>query len=264
VSGPLATIKELFGAELLKLRTTRTTLVLAIAALVVVSAADILILALVSVTDLADSETFAGLTYPGAIVGLLMIIAGIIGMAGEFRHGTITYTFLAAPHRERVVALKLVFYFLVGAVAAIVTLIYIQVLIAIILPIRGGDIVTVSSDQWGYFGRVILTTGLFGAAGVALGALLRSQVLAVTVALSWVVVEQMILSPVLILTEHARIAMWLPLQIFQQVTGSPFDNGDTTTAEYLMSPTRALIIGVSYIVLAAVASLLTTMRRDVT
>jgi ABC-2 type transport system permease protein len=267
VSGRAKTVGELVAAEVLKLRTTRTMLVLTIISLVITVGFTLLLLILLRPQELTGDEAMVGLTYPGAIVGLMMILAGILGICSEFRYGTITYTFLATPRRVYVVLLKLGFFFTIGVVAALGTLVLIQALIVVVLSIRGIDILWPHHDLWPYFGRVVLTTGLFGAFGVALGALLRSQVVAVAVTLSWVVLEQMLVTPILMATSHEAVAKWLPLTVFTEVTGSPFDSGGDAvgaTGGTMLSPSTALLIGVCYIAAASLAAVFTTMRRDVT
>jgi ABC-2 type transport system permease protein len=261
----LATSRELVAAEWLKVRTTRTSIAMAIAALLVTIAPVTLVLSLVDADELG-ADDFATLTLMGAMVGLIALVWGILGMAGEFRHGTITYTILATPRRWRVIVLKLVFFFVFGALLAVVALLIIQVLGAVIPPLRGSDALLARRHQLAFLARVVLTTGLFAAFGVALASLLRSQVLTLVLTLVWIIAEQMIAAPILMVTDHSRIAAWLPLQVFSQVTGMPFnaDTGDTGAAVYTMSPAMALAVGVGYIAVAAVAATLTTMRRDVT
>src|SRR6266487_3252330 len=59
------------------------------------------------------------------------LILGIIGVTGEFRHQTVTPTFLATPHRGRVVIAKLIAYAITGIGYGIAT---IALAIAIALP----------------------------------------------------------------------------------------------------------------------------------
>ena len=56
-----------------------------------------------------------------ALAALVTLIFGILAVAGEYRHGTVTDTFLSFPDRGRVIAAKLVSYGAVGAAAGLVS-----------------------------------------------------------------------------------------------------------------------------------------------
>jgi hypothetical protein len=94
--------------------------------------------------------------------------------------------------------------------------------------------------------------------------LLRSQVLAVALIMSWMVLEATIVPAILELVGWGHVQAWLPFQVFTQATGlvDRLSNGEAT--QLLLTPNRAMLIGVGYIAAVAVAAVLTTMRRDVT
>lgn len=108
----------------------------------------------------------------------MIAVLAVIGMTGEFRHKTATATFLFTPRRWRVIAAKLVTYPLVGIGYAIAC---IAAAIAIALPwlsSKGIDVSLTGNGIPGALAGVIAAVALFGALGVALGALVRDQVAA--------------------------------------------------------------------------------------
>jgi ABC-2 type transport system permease protein len=264
MSSPIVTFRELVGAEWLKLRTTRTAWVLMIVGLAITGGLTLLISALADATDLGAPDVLDGFALAGTPIGLVMLVMGVLGMAGEFRHGTITYTFLATPRRALVVLLKLGVFLVAGAAAAAAALVLIQLVLTVVLAIRGIAVPWPHGDIWWFYARIILTTGLFAAFGVAVAALLRSQVLAVALVLSWMVLEVTILPPILMLIGWDKVQGWLPLEVFLQATGLVVRLSGGEDVSYQISPNEAMLLGIGYIAVVAIAAILTTMRRDVT
>lgn len=251
---------RLLASELRKLFTTRLWLWLLLA-----SAA---ITALYVILDIAFADTPGTWTLPlttpqgqrtllaiGAGGAPLVAVLGAIGLTGEFRHRTATATFLATPHRGRVVGAKLVAYGLVGAGYGLAG---IAVTAAIAMPwlasrnihwvLGGGDVAATLAG-------VIAAMAIFGLVGVGLGALLREQVAAVVGLLVYLLVVERIL------TSFAALDSWtvyLPGQAQEALSGSVLTN------QRLLQPWQGGLVLAAYGIALALAGTRLAMRRDVT
>ena len=105
---------RLIGAELLKIRTTRTFWGLTAGAVGLVLLIVVLSLSLDdslgTETDVRDLLSVAGFS------GLLALVLGVVVGAGEYRHGTIAWTLLVTPERLRAVSAQTLACALAGAV----------------------------------------------------------------------------------------------------------------------------------------------------
>lgn len=177
---------RLITAEALKLRSTRTSYGLLLAAL---------LLGAIAVTALVasgDSPDAADLLDAAAAGYILVLIAGILAVTTDYRHGTITTTYLVEPVRERVVAAKLV----AGAAAGVVYgLLVLAIVLAMAVPwlsVRD-EPVPGTGEIAGQGARMLLTFALAAMLGVGFGALIRNQLGAVVLALVWLfVVESLV------------------------------------------------------------------------
>ena len=115
-SSPVESRERLLRAELLKLRTTRTF------AALVGSALALSLLAVTLSAALTDefTEDEVRELFTAHFTGLFIMFLGVMGMAGEWRHRTITSTVLAAPDRVRLVAAKTLSYAIAGVVLSLI------------------------------------------------------------------------------------------------------------------------------------------------
>ena len=179
---------RLVKAELLKLRTTRTArtlLALAAAGTAALVALVLLLAGRPGQPELGTDALRQLVLVPAQPLTLAALVLGILGMAGEFRHGTATSTFLVTPVRGRVVAAKLAAAAATGLAMALVAS---AAVFAVGLPWLKAKGIEVTVADAGLLARVAglaVAVALFAVLGVGLAALLRNQVAAVIVGLLW-------------------------------------------------------------------------------
>jgi ABC-2 type transport system permease protein len=199
---------RLIRAELTKLATTRLIygMAAAMAAFAVLTVA-------ANILDRQGAPPLSADNLPMLIGGPVTLLSGaalllgILGMAGEFRHQTVTQTFLVTPDRGRVVAAKLVAYSLAG-IALTLTILAVTAAVASGWLAAKGITPSLLDAR---LGRVllgaVLAAGLCGLVGVGVAALVRNQVAALVGVAVWVLlVEGLLMS----LLNAPDLGKWLP------------------------------------------------------
>jgi ABC-2 type transport system permease protein len=247
-------------AELLKLRSTRTALGLFIVILVVTLVPLILLVSLLPKDWLAGDGVSELLAAASALVPLVLLVFGILGMTNEYRHGTITYSYLVTPRRWQVMVIKLVVYALVGIVTMLVAVVLVYVVIRVGGAVRGVDLDPSGGATIGDYARQIIVAGLITTFGVALGALIRAQIITVAGALIWALFVENI-----IYVLKPAIGNWLPFIVFNQVSAAqmPGDGAEAIASTGLSRP-EAFLVSIAYIAIVSVAAVFISLRRDVT
>jgi ABC-2 type transport system permease protein len=179
---------RLVHSELLKLRTTRTARVL----LTLAAAGTAALIAIVLLLAGQPGQPALGpdalrqlVLVPAQPLTLAALVLGVLGMAGELRHGTATSTFLVTPRRGRVVAAKLAAAAVTGLAMSLASS---AAVLAVGLPWLRAKGIEVAIADPGVAARVAglaAAVALYAVLGTGLGALLRNQVAAVVVGLLW-------------------------------------------------------------------------------
>jgi ABC-2 type transport system permease protein len=168
-------------SEWVKLVTTRTFLWIALANLALVVITSISVAASSdSINNASDDRSVAQIA---GVSVLFALVAGIVGMAGESTHGTITQTLLVTPVRERVFAAKAVTAALVGLALAVVSE---AVVLLITVPGAGLSVHDARATLVG----VLAAAPLAALLGVGLGAVVRGQGGGIAIALIWLLVGE--------------------------------------------------------------------------
>lgn len=249
-------MSRLVRTELLKQRTTRTFVLGVTATAVLAGLVTVAILAGAGKQGNAPlgadslAQVIGG---PAGALTLISLMLGVLSMAGEYRHATITTTFLAAPRRRGVLVAKLAATSLVGAAIGGLS---VAISLAIALPwLATSDVaLTVDTEVLRVTVGLLGATALYGALGVSIGALTRNQTVAATVVLVWLLaVEELIAG----LFARADFIHWLPTAAGRAVVHIG-DRGASLPAP------AAVVVFAAYVAVLAAAGSRLSLHRDIT
>ena len=237
-------------AELLKLRSTRTTLAMTLGMVALIVLVTALTGFLSRTGQLTGSDNQRTLLGVGNLAAIFSALTGILLVTSEFRFGTIRPTFLFTPRRPRVVRAKLVAILMAGFVLGVVG----QGLGFIIgyaaLSGRGVHFALHANDVVLLFVGTIIGVALWGAIGVGVGAVVRNQVGAIIGLLAWVfVVENLVFGFV------PSVGRYGPGRAQDALVG--------LTTKHLLHPAGGGAVLLGWTIAMALAGLLLTVRRDV-
>ena len=201
----------LLESELLKVRTIRTHFWLTLATVALVVIASISVSASGgSINSAADDRAVAQIA---AIALVFSLMVGIIVMAGESTHGTVTQTVLATPLRERVVLAK-------AGVAALIAfglaLLAEVLVLAITVP---GASLDFHNARLVFLG-ILIAAPLVGALGVGLGGIVKSQGSGIAFSLVWLLIGEHI---VLLIDES--VSRYSPARAFAALASGQRSGG---------------------------------------
>jgi ABC-2 type transport system permease protein len=243
-------VPTLIVTEWTKLRTTRGPwLILAVQQALIVAGVSGLAVGGADLTQAGGIRNL--LSHAGIASALLSLVLGITAVAGEYRHRSITDTYLATPTRTPVVIAKLAAYTAVGAVFGAISAGTGLLTTVIWVTAEGGTLDLAGAQVWRIMIGVVGINATYAAIGVSLGALVRNLTAAVAAALVWIVLVETTVANLL-----GDLGRWLPNRAGMAVDFMP--------APTLLSQPVAVIVLLGYAAVFAVAALTTTVRRDVT
>jgi len=243
-------MKDLVAAEWLKLRTTRILYGSVPAALALSFAA--VAGAVLSADSAAELESTGGIRDALSVTGtgaILVLVVGILISAGEYRHGTAADTFLTTPRRNRVVAAKLTVGAGLGVAVGVITSLACLGIASLLYSVEGATFPLGDGEVWLILGGALVYTSLFAILGVALGVLIRNQVLAIASALAWLAVIEHTLVTII-----PDVGRWLPVAAGQAIV--------RTNLEDLLSPLAGIAVLTAYGAAIALAGIRVATTRD--
>jgi ABC-2 type transport system permease protein len=237
-----------FSSELLKLRTIPRTM-LGLAAALLGIAVLVAVGSITSRSNATGDSVLLDVVSVGHAANIFALIVGVLVVTWEYRHGTITQTFLTVPRRERVVAAKTLAASLTGVLLSLAAIV---LALAIALPWIGGEPGgQLDAEVWGRIGRLLATAALYAAIGVGVGAVVRAQALAIVLVFIWFFVLEPIVDGLV-----PDVGQYLPGRSLQTVAAAYGDQH--------LSPGASAALALVYTGAAVAVGAVLTVRRDVT
>jgi ABC-2 type transport system permease protein len=237
-------------AELVRIRTTRTTIALILGMVALILIFTLLTGLLSHPSGLMGKENQRELLGVSSLTGVFSALAGVLLVTGEYRFGTIRPTFLFNPARSHVLAAKVLAGALAGIVFGVIGEAIGWAVGYAVLDGRGITVLLSSGDI------LLLTLGglagaaLWGAIGAGLGAIIHNQVGGVIALLAWgLVVDNLLfgLAP--------SVGRFMPDRASDALMG--------LREHHLLAPAAGAIILIAWAGALAVLGIALSVRQDI-
>lgn len=195
------------------------------------------------------------------------VLLGALATTGEFRHQTLTPTFLATPRRAGVLGAKSLTLFVVGAGFGAVALLASVGIGALVINAFGIDPLLGDVQTWTLVGRTILGMGLWAIVGVGLGGLVPSQVASIVIVLAFTqFVEPLLRLASSFVDWTAQIAQFLPGAASDALVGASIFSATSpaTLAPLALEWWQGGLVLLGYAIVVTVGGYFSNWQRDVT
>jgi ABC-2 type transport system permease protein len=248
-------VSRLVRAEMLKQRTTRTTLLLLFWMAGLVLLVVLLHVFSLSSQHLSSSDGQLKVVGWGTSIGALFAsLLGALSITAEIRHGTIRPTFLATPRRHRVMVAKLIAVASAGVAVGLLAEALTAGIDAAGLAARGIHIQLSAGDYLQLLAGGAAAGGLFAAIGLGVGAVIRQQVGAVIGLCVWILLIETTL-----IGNVPSAGRFAPGAAAGALAGAV----QTQSVSTLVTPAVGVLLLAAYAAVAATAGVILTNRRDV-
>jgi ABC-2 type transport system permease protein len=238
-------------AELLKIRSTRTTLGLVLGMVALILLVGLLAGLLTKAPQLLTKDDQRNVLGVGSIAGTFSALAGILLVTSEYRFGTIRPTFLFTPVRSHVISAKLAASMLAGLAFGILGEGIGFAVGYLALRGRSIDIVLGGGDIALLLAGTVAGVVFWAAIGVAVAAIVRNQVGTIIGLLAWgFIVENLLFAFV------PSVGRFTPGEAANALAGA--------TTAHLLPPAAGAATFVAWAIVLAAGAYALTSRRDVT
>lgn len=246
-------------AEIRKLRTVRTTWVLTIMGWALVGLGS-------SVTLFAEQfggpftgtdGEIASVIHQIGSTSIIVLIVAILAVTTEFRHGTIGRTLQLTPSRTRVLSAKMVTAWMY-AVGFFVTSLVIAGVLLLVAQATNDVSLEVGSKTLVALWQGPAALGLTASLGVAVGALLRSQVVTISATFIWLFIAENLVAGL-----APSAGRWMPFQVLNAVFLSEEAIDEAPRMFVPLDPGIALLTFLAYVAVTTAVAAVLMRTRDV-
>ena len=259
-------------SEVRKLTTTRSWIVLlaatAVAALVFtgIYVAVGLLAGGPKAPNMFAQQDFIAIIYTGAnrAARILAIIAGAMAIGAEFRHRTLSTSYLAVPVRNRMVAGKAIITFGYGLAFGVVATVIGFLVAALMVSIKNGSLFLDRGSSWQALLLNIVSLGLWTMIGFGFGILIKNMIASVLIAVGFAYILEPALNIVFSLKHWTVPANLMPSGATTSLVG--VDANGILQTGFGAEPWPAyagFLVLLGWAVIPAVVGLLSTVRQDV-
>ncbi len=201
-------------------------------------------------------------TLPASTGYVFPLVVGALAVTSEFRYQTITFTFLAQPHRTTVLVAKMASSLVVGLVQGVVATLTAAGVGAGVLAAMGEDPRLGDPDVRRSLALTCVAMGIWAVVGVGFGALLTNQVASIIVVLAFTQFVEPIVRLLLATNDAtAGISRFLPGAAGEALAGGGLFGG-LSAADPLAWWQGGLVLLAYALVLAAVGRA-TSLNKDI-
>ncbi|SEM76362.1 hypothetical protein SAMN05216281_101405 [Cryobacterium luteum] len=193
------------------------------------------------------------------------VLLGALATTGEFRHQTLTPTFLATPRRGLVLGAKTATLILIGAGFGVVALAASVGIGGGVLSAFGVDALLLDSQTWLLIARTLLAMGLWAAIGVGLGVLVPNQVASIVIVLAFTqFVEPLLRLAASFLEVTAKIGNFLPGAASDALVGASVFTMASPAGTPPLDWWQGGLVLLGYALVATVIGYVVSWKKDVT
>ena len=193
------------------------------------------------------------------------VLLGALATTGEFRHQTLTPTFLATPRRGVVLGAKTVTLVVVGAGFGIIALAASVGIGGGVLSAFGVDALLLDQETWLQAARAVLAMGLWAMVGVGLGVLVPNQVASIVIVLAFTqFIEPLLRLAASFLEVTAKIGNFLPGAASDALVGATVFSFASPIAVAPLDWWQGGLVLLGYALVATVIGFAVSWKKDVT